>query len=118
MLSLGRRFSGYPIRLIKGSKRYQRHKPSCQKAGQGHSLEQGQNRQDKPPEHRLSKTTRTTAPAGEMFRKTASDVGWPFQAPTTPQQRFCYATSWVQCEQRLAASGISLRHSGHTLVVG
>jgi hypothetical protein len=29
-----------------------------------------------------------------------------------------YATSWVQCEQRLAAIGISLRHSGQGLVEG
>jgi hypothetical protein len=27
-----------------------------------------------------------------------------------------YATGWAQCAQRLAASGISLRHSGQVLV--
>jgi hypothetical protein len=29
-----------------------------------------------------------------------------------------YTTGWAQCAQRLAASGISLRHSGQGFVVG
>src|SRR3989344_7253937 len=29
-----------------------------------------------------------------------------------------YTTGWVQCEQRLAPAGISLKHSAHFLVVG
>src|SRR5579864_7793691 len=72
-----------------------------------------------------------------MVRLPGSIPGPPPRPPDTAQERTsefcfggakryayrtCYAarilTGWVQCEHRRASMGISLRHSGHFLVVG